>query len=383
MLTTNARLYTNVGKAQISETDSHFKISGIPITKNDSVMNSIAYFANDNEQGMPTMVDQPVTLRHPSVNGVNVSAKQGKGLNYFSGSIVESAPYLDGEHWKVDLQINKKKLAAQDDGERWTEILSNQETFGVSTGLTFTRNSEAGEIDGKEYKMVAKNQSFDHLALLDPKVEAPAGGEDTMVYFNSSVDVGEVIVCNVDEETKEPEISESFINRVANLLKPLFVNEKESGYNKPDLNTNNGDSLMNREEMLKALGLAVNSQITDEELKTLVGNKLAANNDSEKPQDLQKLVTEAVNAAVKPLQDQITANAEQELNGLAEQVAALNMGLDAEAAKKLGVDGCKNFLTANSATSVAGYPLTGGRQTVSTNSAESFADVDLNAGLEG
>ena len=106
MFTTNARLYTNVGKAQISETDSHFKISGIPITKNDSVMNSIAYFANDNEQGMPTMVDQPVTISHPSVNGANVSAKQGKGLYFFSGSIVESAPYLDGDRWKVDLQIN-------------------------------------------------------------------------------------------------------------------------------------------------------------------------------------------------------------------------------------------------------------------------------------
>ena len=200
MLKTNAQLYTNVGKSQIEETDTHFKISGIPVTKDNKVMNEIAYLAKYNAEGMPTMVDQPVTLRHPEVNGVNVSAKQGKGLAYFSGTLVEQRPYLVNDYWKIDLLVNKKKLAAQDDGERWTEILSNKETFGVSTGLTFTRNSESGELDGVPYKMVAKGQSYDHLAFLDPKVEAPAGGEDTMVRFNANVEQGEVIVCNIDND---------------------------------------------------------------------------------------------------------------------------------------------------------------------------------------
>lgn len=66
MSKTNVLIYTNVGKSQIEETDTHFKISGIPVTKNNSVMNRVAYFESDNAEGMPTMVDQPVTLRHPS-----------------------------------------------------------------------------------------------------------------------------------------------------------------------------------------------------------------------------------------------------------------------------------------------------------------------------
>jgi hypothetical protein len=66
------------------------------------------------------------------------------------------------------------------------------------------------------------------------------------------------------------------------------------------------------------------------------------------------IVEKAVNAAVKPLQDQLTANADKELNEVAEQVAALNKGLDAEDAKALGLTKAKAFLTANSAEYVAG-----------------------------
>ena len=216
----NVLIYTNVGKSQITETDSHFKITGIPITKNDDVMNDVAYLEKHNADGMPTMKEKPVTLRHPIVDGVNVSATQGRGLNYFSGTLVESEPYVENNTWKTDLSINKKKLAAQDDGERWTEILSNKEMFGVSTGLTFERNNESGVINGKSYSMVARGQNYDHLALLDPKVEKPAGGENTMVRFNSSVEAGEIIVHNVEQ----PEPRELALNK-------WMQNKKSAGFN--------------------------------------------------------------------------------------------------------------------------------------------------------
>lgn len=372
-------IQTNAKRSHIESTETHYKLKSIPITVNGATMNGILYPKSENEKGIPTIVGKPFTIDHPvDKSGNFISATEGEGLTeFFSGGVVTNAYEVD-DTWYVDAEIKKSLLMAQNNGKELADKLEGKEDLGVSTGLYFNDNKESGHNEkGEAYNKIAKGQKFNHLAAVDN----PAGGSATTAVFNSE----NTFICNFEDIAinKEPEISDSLIDRIVNRIKPLFVNEKESGYNKPDLNTNNGDSLMNREEMLKALGLAVNSQITDEELKTLVGNKLAANNDSEKPQDLQKLVTEAVNAAVKPLQDQITANAEQELNGLAEQVAALNMGLDAEAAKKLGVDGCKNFLTANSATSVAGYPLAGGRQTVSTNSAESFADVDLNAGLEG
>ena len=373
MLKTNAQLYTNVGKSQIEETDTHFKISGIPVTKNNKVMNEIAYLEQYNAEGMPTIEEQPITLRHPEVNGVNVSAKQGKGLMYFSGSLV-GKHYLDNGTWKVDTLVNKKKLAAQDDGERWTEILSNKETFGVSTGLTFTRNSESGELDGVPYKMVAKGQSYDHLAFLDPKVEAPAGGEDTMVRFNANVEQGEVIVCNIDDyEPLEP-LNESAFNKLVEKLKGVFAPAQDKGYNSQEFDVNqlNEDLIMDRSEMLEALGLATNSQVSDDELKTLMKSKLAVNaSEGFTKEDVTQIVEQAVNAAVKPLQDQLTANTDKELNEVAEQVAALNKGLDAEDAKALGLTKAKAFLAANGAEFLAeGYGAQHSGRNVNINSSE-------------
>lgn len=364
----NVLIYTNVGKSQIEETDTHFKIIGIPITKNNDVMNRVAYLEQHNTDGMPTMVDQPITLRHPEVDGVNVSAKQGKGLTYFSGSLIEQQPYLVNGTWKVDTLVNKKKLAAQDDGERWTEILSNKETFGVSTGLTFARNSESGEINGKEYDMVAKNQSYDHLAFLDPKVEAPAGGENTMVRFNSNVEQGEIIVCNIDNDEQQEPLTESALNKVVDIFKSAFAHVADKGYNSQefDVNQQNEDLIMDRSEMLEALGLTANSQVTDDELKTLMKSKLAANaSEGFTKEDVESIV----NAAIKPLADQLTANADKEINEVAEQVAALNKGLDADDAKALGLEKAKAFLAANGAEHVAeGYSAQHGGRTAGTNS---------------
>lgn len=366
-----AQIYTNIGKSQIEDKGSHFKITGIPITKNQSVMNRVAYTTEHNEKGIPTIEKQPITTGHPLVNGVNVSAKEGEGLNFYTGSLVGKS-YLDSDDkWKVDTMVNKKKLAAQDTGERWMEILTNRETFGVSTGLTFAKNDISGVLDGKEYDMVAMNQEYDHLAFLDPKVEKPAGGSDTMVSFNSDVEVGEVIICNIDEDEDEPKPigpqnelieNDNFIDKLANKLKGLFANDNQTGYNNTDLNTNHEAPIMDRTEMLEALGLATNSQVTDDELKTLLKTKLAANASEVLDEDkVTSIVEQAVNAAVKPLQDQLTANADKELSEVAEQVAALNKGLDAEDAKALGLTKAKAFLAANSAEYVADYAAPRGR----------------------
>ena len=149
----------------------------------------------------------------------------------------------------------------------------------------------------------------------------------------------------------------SNIDRAVNKLKALFANDNQTGYNNTDLNTNHEAPIMDRTEMLEALGLATNSQVTDDELKTLLKTKLAANASEVLDESkVTSIVEQAVNAAVKPLQEQLTANADKQLNEVAEQVAALNKGLDAEDAKALGLTKAKAFLAANSAEYVAnGY----------------------------
>lgn len=365
-----AQIYTNIGKSQIEDKGSHFKITGIPITKNQSVMNRVAYTTEYNEKGIPTIEKQPITTGHPSVNGVNVSAKEGEGLNFYTGSLVGNA-YLDSDdRWKVDTMVNKKKLAAQDTGERWIEILANKETFGVSTGLTFAKNDISGVLDGKEYDMVAMNQQYDHLAFLDPKVEKPAGGRDTMVSFNSDVEVGEVIICNIDEgEAKsidQQEPSDNFIDKVANKLKALFANDNQTGYNNTDLNTNNEECAMRDiiEAKLTANQIEVNGLDDGAKLEKYNAIILA-----EKQEALNTNSTEtpawasALAAKVDSLETQLTANADKELNALIADVVGLKInGIDESVAKTMGVNALKGLLDANSAEYVAnGYVAPHGR----------------------
>ena len=387
MLKTNAQLYTNVGKSQIEETDTHFKISGIPVTKNNKVMNEIAYFEQHNAEGMPTIEEQPITLRHPKVSGANVSAKQGRGLMFFSGSLV-GKHYLDNGTWKVDTLVNKKKLAAQDDGERWTEILSNKETFGVSTGLTFTRNSESGELDGVPYKMVAKGQNYDHLAFLDPKVEAPAGGEDTMVRFNANVEQGEVIVCNIDNDetstiekpsTQESQtINQSMFDKFICWMASHgdFAPATDKGYNSQEFDVNqlNEEGTMLDEKIeakLKAANIKVEG--LDADAKLAAYNALIA--DEQKPQTNSEETpawAKDLVAKVNSLETQLAANADKELNGLIADVVALKInGIDEAVAKTMGVNALKGLLEANSAEFVAeGYGTQHSGRNVNINSSE-------------
>lgn len=130
-----------------------------------------------------------------------------------------------------------------------------------------------------------------------------------------------------------------------------FDNKGGTGYNSQEFDNNDGDSLMNRDEMLEALGLTTNSQITDDELKTLMKSKLASNaSEGFTKEDVQSIVNEAI----KPLTDQITANAEQELEKAADDVAALDIGINKEAAKAMGLEACNAVLEKQKPTHVNG-----------------------------
>ena len=345
---------TNAKRSQIESTGTHYKLKGIPITINDSVMNGVLYSKEENAKGIPSIKGKPFTIDHPAdENGNFISALEGNGLmDFFSGGVVTNAYEVD-ETWYVDAEIKKSLLAAQTNGKELTEKLEGKGDLGVSTGLYFENNQVAGtNASGQEYHRVAKNQDFNHLAAVDN----PAGGKGTTAVFNSD----NTFACNFDDikpadHQNELITQDNFIDKVANKLKALFANDNQTSYNNTDLNTNHEAPIMDRTEMLEALGLATNSQVTDDELKTLLKTKLAANASELLDEGkVTSIVEQAVNAAVKPLQEQLTANTDKELNEVAEQVAALNKGLDAEDAKALGLTKAKAFLTANSAEYVAG-----------------------------
>lgn len=366
-------LATNTAKTKVTKADGKYKITGIPITVDNATMNKIKYTAEENAKGMSTLNGMPMTLTHPSdEEGRNVSVFSPSGIDFYSGGKITNTYNKDGV-WYANSDIDEKKLRASEQGEYFANRLDNNLPIGVSTGLTFEANNESGE----GYDMIARNMEFDHLAMLHES-EKPAGGDATVMRFN-----GEDVQAFNFEDIKpaEPESTESIITRALN----AFAKKFSMGYNNTDLNTNHEAPIMDRTEMLEALGLATNSQVTDDELKTLLKTKLAANASEVLDESaVTSIVEQAVNAAVKPLQDQLTANADKELNEVAEQVAALNKGLDAEDAKALGLTKAKAFLAANSAEYVADYAAPRSRASQINSSkadAEKWASIDLNAGL--
>jgi len=180
--------FTNVGKTQIKETDTHFNIEGVPVTVDDAVMNNILYSAENNRAGMPTIRDRVMTLSHPTqANGKGAYAYAGESLQkFYSGGHIETV-YADNGVWKVNISIDKQILKAQDvkQNSDFYSRLESKKDVGVSTGLyTEIEDSPGPNAKGEEYQGVATNQQYNHLAMLESS-EPPAGGSATFMRFNS------------------------------------------------------------------------------------------------------------------------------------------------------------------------------------------------------
>lgn len=162
----------------------------------------------------------------------------------------------------------------------------------------------------------------------------------------------------------------------------VFIGEKSEVERIVEFKTitnTNGDRIM-RDKILAALTAAnVKTDGLDDDALFAAYNGLsdqsgkdtsAANSEA-----LTKQITDAVTNAVKPLQDQINANANKELDTSVAAVVALNKGIDEATAKTMGLTACNAFLAAN------GQPAFGviAGQHKQVNADESCASLKLEA----
>lgn len=197
-LKTYISLIANVNATQINDKGDRFVIEGVPITVDDAVMNGIRYAAEYNEQGMDSLKDKVVTLSHPhDESGNNADAYAGESLQkFYAGGHVTNTYRVNGI-WYADIDINKKRLQAADNGSEFYERLENKMPIGVSTGLYTVVDGEAGEVNGVAYRGNATEQKYNHLAMLGAN-EKPAGGDATVMRFNGEeVEHQQVMVSNM------------------------------------------------------------------------------------------------------------------------------------------------------------------------------------------
>lgn len=262
-------LVTNVSAAQISESETHFTIKGIPVVVDGAEMNGIIYNKEDNDKGLDTLIDKVLTLGHPfSDDGLPIDAYSSKALqDNFAGGVVTNR-YKSGSVNLVDVEIKKRLLLAQDGGEWYYNQLQSKKPIGVSTGLYHVVK------DGK-----STEQMYNHLALL-PEDEAPAGGDATFIRFNSV----KTLAVNIDEHIKamEENTESTLVERIVNSLAVRFASIFKISNNEAAANGNDpeGKAMLKREDvmnMLKAKKVSVNEDMSDDELKALLSKSLAGN----------------------------------------------------------------------------------------------------------
>jgi len=383
------RLVTNVGKTQISDDGEFFKLSRIPVTVDDAVMNGLHYPSDENEKGIPSLAGRVMTLGHPkSEAGEHVSASDGDALvNQFSGGSVSRTYLANGVHY-VDAKIRKSTLKAQPNGEWFYNQLENQKPIGVSTGLFSRRELKEGvNNSGKQYKAIARNQRYDHLALLHES-EPPAGGKDTFINFNAE---DTDITINVDDYISGAE--ESLIERIVNRVSEIFGNKDETRYNQEDgdevatnLNTNEDDAHMRKFiiDQLAAKGISVNAEATDEQLQAELTKALATNSapvgGEEVPAWAQAL-TANMAAMSKKVDDmeKTKLSAEEEAKAKKAKAIAANesLGMTEDEAKLLPNSLLDKFYAQCGGITGNAHSGFGGRQS------DSVAEMDLNKLIEG
>lgn len=298
---------TNVSTSQISETDTHFKINGVPVVVDGAQMNGITYEREDNEKGLNSLVGKVLTLRHPfDEQGNPIDAYSPKAMqdNYAGGVVTKW--YKKGDINLVDLEIKKPLLAAQDGGEWYYKQLESRQPIGVSTGLYHVVK------DGK-----STEQQYNHLAML-PQEEDPAGGQATFIRFNSA----QTTLNNLDEyiatmnSQQEDGLFDRFVKKLTEKFAPVFKisNNATDAANGED---EEGKAMLKREDvmnMLKAKKVAVNEDMTDDELKALLTKSLAGNS-ADEPEvkkgelelnsDILNQIGTLLDGKLKPLSDKI------------------------------------------------------------------------------
>lgn len=316
------------------------------------VMNGLMYSGEEIERSYTTLSRTPAPFGHPKVDGMYVSASTPEAINVsWIGAYNEDVSW-DGQRMSVNKVVDIEVAGRSEDGRRVLQALQKGEPISTSTGI-FLESEEIDEPQvnamGQEYSRIAKNLVMDHDAILLD--DAPAAGPEmgTGVFVNSSSGEQErldVLNANLDmedpldravtgmawelveaqEHERKRGLVESIAERLKTAVKSVLSSEPESEATGPTVNSNEDSEMPVTDEQFKALETKVDKLVTN-----------SAKSD-EKP--VAEQVTEAVNAALKPIQDQLEANSKAEHAEAVKAVVDSEI-LDQETAEKLDVNALK------------------------------------------
>jgi len=263
------------------------------------VMNGRLYPADEIAKTYMGLSDTPAPLGHPKVNGKHVSAFHPEGLNV--GYIGAWNANVRRENGRVllDKVIDVEVASRSEGGKAVLAAIEKGEPIHTSTGLYC--NLEETTEGGDKYKFIARNMVWDHDAILLDEEGAATPEQGVGMFVNAAGEQEEIEVVNsvlaeADRDLDwamqslasaiEKRHRAGFLDQLKSLLLDLW----------PTAKTERETTLNQKEEDMA---------VSEEQF-----NALSAKVDT-LSESIATAVTNAVNAAVKPLTEahaEIVAN---------------------------------------------------------------------------
>lgn len=272
------------------------------------VMNDVLYPADEIAKSFKGLERKPAPLGHPTINGKFVSASDPEGLNLgwigaWNENVRQEANKAGVKRVLLDKVIDVEVANQSVGGKRVLAAVEQGEPIHTSNALYANFEAANGEVP---YKFIARNMEWDHDAILldQPGAATPEQGVGMLV--NSAGQAEEIEVVNSYlEDGLDQEIDWAGTRLVE------AVRRKADASKWQEL----------KDSILKALGLASErstssnqkeDDVTDKAQFDALSAKVDALSEAIKPDALAAIIGNAVAAAVKPVTDQLAANAASE-----------------------------------------------------------------------
>lgn len=262
----------------------------------DVVMNDILYPAAEIAKSFKTLERTPAPLGHPAINGKFLSARDPEGINgHYIGAWNENVRQEKGRVL-LDKVIDIEFANQSAGGKRVLAAIDASDPIHTSTGLLAIMDAANGDVP---YKFTARDIEFDHDAILLDEDGAATPEQGVGMMVNSAGKEIDVINSTLTEEAErgvdwaldhlaqalERRDRATWLEQVKTAILKLIPGSERA----PSTNQQENDMTVSKEQF----------DALSAEVKTL--------SDGLKDIPTTESITEAVNAALKPVTDQLAA----------------------------------------------------------------------------
>jgi hypothetical protein len=305
----------------------------------DVVMNDILYPAAEIAKSFKTLERTPAPLGHPSINGKFLSARDPEGINgHYIGAWNENVRQEKGRVL-LDKVIDIEFANQSEGGKRVLKAIEDAAPIHTSTGLLAMMDAANGDVP---YKFTARDIEFDHDAILLDEDGAATPEQGVGMMVNSAGKEIDVINSTLTEDAER-----GVDWALDHLAQALDRRERASWLERVKtalIEALQGSERVPSEQQNKDADMTVSKEQFDAlsgEVKTL--SESVANIGT----TIGTSVAEAVANALKPVTDQLTANAadqkakdDAELADLVTKIVAGNL-MDEATAKELTLNAAR------------------------------------------